>query len=69
MFIDAVDEEVLLVDKRLGAQFVAETAYSFARDICERLQLPLVRNHKQTSELASNRNGNGHPPIANSRRL
>ena len=42
MFIDAIGEEVLLFVKRLGAQFVAETSYS--RDVCERLQLPLVRN-------------------------
>jgi hypothetical protein len=67
MFIDAIGEEVLLFVKRLGAQFVAETSYS--RDVCERLQLPSVRNHKQNSELAGNRNGNGHSPIANSRRL
>ena len=67
MFIDAVGEDVLSLIKKLGGQFVAETAY--ARDICERLQLPLVRKHKQNQELASNRNGNGHYPIANSRRL
>ena len=67
MFIDAVGEDVLSLIKKLGGQFVAETAY--ARDICERLQLPLVRKHKQNPELAGNRNGNGHSPIANSRRL
>jgi hypothetical protein len=67
MFIDAVGEDVLSLIKKLGGQFVAETAY--ARDICERLQLPLVRKHKQNSELAGNRNGNGHSPVANSRRL
>ena len=67
MFIDAIGEEVLFFVRKLGAQFVAETSYS--RDICERLQLPLVRNHKQNSELAGNRNGNGHSPVANSRRL
>jgi hypothetical protein len=67
MFIDAIGEDVLSLIKKLGGQFVAETAY--ARDICERLQLPLVRNHKQNSELAGNWKGNGHSPIANSRRL
>jgi hypothetical protein len=67
MFIDAIGEEVLLFVKRLGAQFVAETSYS--RDVCERLQLPLVRNHKQNSELAGNRNRNGHSSVANSRHL
>ena len=38
MYIDDVGEEVLLLLKRLGAQFVAETSYS--RDVCERLHLP-----------------------------
>jgi len=67
MFIDAIGEEVLLFVKRLGAQFVAETSYS--RDVCERLQLPSVRNHKQNSESPVNRNGNGHSPTTDSRRL
>jgi anti-anti-sigma regulatory factor len=40
LFIDALGEGVLSFLKRLGAQFVAETSYS--RDVCERLQLPLV---------------------------
>jgi len=44
MSIDAIGEGVLLFVKRLGAQFVAETSYS--RDVCERLQLPLVRHAK-----------------------
>ena len=67
MFIDAVGEDVLSLIKKLGGKFVAETAY--ARDICERLQLPLVRNHRQNLELPGNGNGNGHPPTTNSRRL
>jgi anti-anti-sigma regulatory factor len=67
MFIDAVGEDVLLLIKKLGGEFVAETAY--ARDICERLQLPLVRNHKQNSELQGNTNGKGYPSPTNSRRL
>ena len=41
MFIDAIGEEVLSFVKKLGAQFIAETSYSW--DICERLGLPLVR--------------------------
>lgn len=44
MYIDAVGEGVLSFLKRLGAQFVSETAYS--RHICERLQLPLVGSHQ-----------------------
>jgi len=40
MYIDAVGEGVLSFFKRLGAQFVSETAYS--RNICERLNLPLA---------------------------
>jgi anti-anti-sigma regulatory factor len=38
MYVDTIGEEVLLLLKRLGAQFVAETSYS--RDVCERLRLP-----------------------------
>ena len=38
MYIDAIGEDVLLLLKKLGAQFLAETSYS--RDVCERLQLP-----------------------------
>ena len=38
MYIDAIGEDVLLLLKKLGAQFAAETSYS--RDVCERLQLP-----------------------------
>jgi hypothetical protein len=64
MFVDAVGEDVLSLIKKLGGEFVAETAY--ARDICERLQLPLVPNHRQNSGLPSN--GNGHRPTTNSRR-
>ena len=66
MFIDAVGEDVLSFVKKLGGKFVAETAYS--RDVCERLQLPLVRNHEQNSQLPGNRDGKGHPLANNSRR-
>ena len=65
MFIDAVGEDVLSFVKKLGGKFVAETAYS--RDVCERLQLPLVRNHKQNSQLPAIGDGKGHPAANNSR--
>jgi len=53
MFIDTVGEDVLCFVKKLGAQFIAETSY--ARDVCERLQLPLC------TQMSSNgrENGNG----------
>ena len=38
MYADATGEDVFLLLKRLGAEFIAETAYS--RDVCERLDLP-----------------------------
>jgi anti-anti-sigma regulatory factor len=38
LYIDASGEEVLLLLKRLGAYFIAETSHS--RDLCERLDLP-----------------------------
>jgi len=58
MFIDAIGEEVLLLVKRLGAQFVAETSYS--RDVCERLQLPFIGKRKSNMQVPSNSDGNGH---------
>jgi len=61
MFIDAIGEEVLLFIKRLGAQFVAETSYS--RDVCERLDLPLGRNHRSNMQVPGNSDGEGHPPL------
>ena len=60
MFIDAIGEEVLLFVKRLGAQFVAETSY--ARDICERLQLPLMGKRKSNMQVPVNSDGDGHRP-------
>ena len=57
MFIDATGEEVLLFVKRLGAQFVAETSYS--RDVCERLQLPLIGKRESNMQMPGS-NGNGH---------
>ena len=65
MFIDATGEEVLSLMKRLGARFVADTSYS--RDICERLQLALVCNQCQNSELSGNRGRNGHRSPKNAR--
>ena len=58
MFIDAIGEDVLLFVKRLGAQFVAETSYS--RDVCERLQLPLIGKRKSNMQVQDNSDGNGH---------
>jgi len=52
MFIDAVGEEALSFVKKLGAQFIAETSYS--RDICDRLQLPLVREQKSNTHIPGN---------------
>jgi hypothetical protein len=53
MFIDGVGEDVLSLLKRLGSEFIAETAYSL--DVCERLDLPLVRT-----------NGSNTPPLGGS---
>lgn len=66
IFVDAVGEEVLSFAKKLGGEFVSETAYS--QDICERLRLPLVSNHKQNSQLPGSSNGKGHFPASNSHR-
>ena len=65
MFVDAVGEDVLLFVRKLGGEFIAETAYS--RDICERLQLRLVGTHKQNSHRSANSGGNGNRPANDSR--
>lgn len=65
MFIDAIGEEVLSFVKKLGAQFIAETSYS--RDICERLNLPLVRKQKSNTHLSGNLDVKGHRPANDSR--
>jgi hypothetical protein len=57
LFIDRVGEEVLSLFKRLGAEFIAETSYSL--DVCERLQLPLVRTDEWSAGRLSGSNGNG----------
>lgn len=64
MFIDAIGEEVLSFVKKLGAQFIAETSYP--RDICERLNLPLVREQKSNIHLSANSDGKGHRPANDS---
>jgi len=57
LFIDRVGEEVLCLLKRLGAEFVSETAYSL--DVCERLSLPLVRTDGSNARALGGANGNG----------
>ena len=58
MFVDALGEEVLSFLKRLGAQFLAQTAYSL--DVCERLNLPLVAK-QGSGTLSAGPNGNSRP--------
>ena len=58
MFVDALGEEVLSFLKRLGAQFLAHTAYSL--DVCERLNPPLVPKQGSGTPSAGP-NGNGRP--------
>jgi len=58
MFVDAIGEEVLSFVKKLGTLFIAETSYS--RDICERLQLPLIGKHKSNKQVPGNSDGDGH---------
>ena len=58
MFVDALGEEVLSFLKRLGAQFLAQTAYSL--DVCERLHLPLVPK-QGSGTLSAGPNGNSRP--------
>jgi hypothetical protein len=65
MFVDGIGEQVLSFAKKLGAQFIAETAYS--RDVCERLSLPITGKPKANSELAGHSNGNGRHPDSRSR--
>jgi len=63
MFVDSVGEDVLSFVKRLGGEFIAETAYSL--DICERLRLPLVQNHMQNSKTPGHMNGKERRPGSN----
>ena len=50
IFIDSFGEEALSFLKRLGGEFLAETAYSL--DVCERLLLPLARQDKSDPPLS-----------------
>jgi len=52
MFIDVIGEEVLSFLKKLNAQFIAETSY--AQDICERLDLPLLDEQKNSARWSVN---------------
>lgn len=45
-FVDSAGEGVLSFFGRLGAEFIADNAYS--RDLCERLDLPLARAAART---------------------
>jgi hypothetical protein len=58
MFVDALGEGVLSFLKRLGAQFLAETAYSL--DVCARLRLSLVAKQGSGS-LSAGPDGNSRP--------
>lgn len=58
MFVDVLGEEVLSFLKRLGAIFLAQTAYSL--DVCERLNLPLVAK-QGSGTLSVVSNGNSRP--------
>jgi hypothetical protein len=63
MFVDSVGEDVLWFVKRLGGEFIAETAYTL--DICERLRLPLVQNHIRNSKTPEHVNGKERRPDNN----
>ncbi len=52
-FVDSVGEDVLSFLGRLGAEFIADTAY--LRDLCERLNLPL----RGTADADSNNRKHG----------
>jgi hypothetical protein len=66
MYIDAVGEQVLSLLHRLGARFLAETAYSL--DICDRLHLPLTRNGKSDTRALGGSNGKGEQGTVSRRR-
>jgi hypothetical protein len=66
MFLDSVGEEVLSLFKRLGAQFVSETAYS--KDVCQRLQLPLLRQDESHKYALRRPDGDGHRANSDSHR-
>ena len=66
LFIDAVGEDVLSLLKRLDAQFIADTSYS--RDVCERLDLPLLCKHRSKMQVPCNSDGKGAHSAAEVRR-
>ena len=65
MFVDGIGEQVLSFAKKLGAQFIADTAYS--RDVCERLDLPMLRKQTSKRDRPAKSNGNGRYPDNSSR--
>jgi hypothetical protein len=50
-FIDAEGEHVLSSIGQQRGEFIAENAY--AKDVCERLHLPLARNRRRKRHLSS----------------
>jgi hypothetical protein len=48
-FADAVGEEVLASHGRVHGEFIAENLY--AKNLCERLQLPLARGRRRRREV------------------
>ena len=65
-FVDAVGEEVLSFLKRLGAEFVADTAYTL--DVCERLHLPPARKRVSKTQVSGGSDGQEHRAIPDSTR-
>ena len=65
-FVDAVGEEVLSFLRRLGAEFVADTAYTL--DVCERLHLPLARKRPSKTQVSRGAGGQEHHAIPDSLR-
>ncbi len=54
-YVDSVGEEALIWFHRIGATFVAETCY--ARDVCQRLHLPLKEDPGNSSSERHNAGG------------
>lgn len=52
-YVDAVGEEVLLWFKKMGVTFTTDSVYS--NDVCERLELPIEREQRQTSHPGNGR--------------
>jgi len=60
IFIDAVGENVLASFGRFGAEFVAQTSYTF--DVCERLNLRLAKGGASDSDPSASLSKNGRQP-------